>query len=385
MSPHGPPTFVGDALYLRDNLMLDGGDHIISKYSRKAPETTVTRKLPKKVKRARTAEHLAAQKATVPIMSPGRFIQEQGGLEGIIQEAAKGVYNRGEKWGVTKALRGAVQGLQSETASPRRPLDRPTRWSLDTGKHVSNNPGHLIAQIEGLEQRNKSLAKLLENAINELWAQEKEIHPNRDDAAATDTLSLAIAKVQIVQVYLENSTEPLPSDSLSPNEVKNEKSLTGPEKAVRPSSPMRSPSSLDGATESLSSSKPNPTRTHFSPSRTPKSVPPNPSTPISKPSVPPTSPGLSPFQQSRPALAQSSFSWMLGEDQQKSDFVSTSPFYSASRRVQGKTGPLFGNEGGEGKGKGAKGSREDGNGVDDRGKEDDDVFAMGDMRQTDGK
>ena len=330
-SPHGPATFVGDALYLRENLLLDGGDHIISKYSRRAPETTVTRKLPKKIKRARTAEQEAAQTIALPKAKPGRSGQGQGGIEGIIHEAAKGMYIRGEKWGVGKALRGAVQGLQSGHSSPRRISGR-SNQSSDHGKVTSDNAAETNATVQALEQRNKSLAKLLENAVGELWVQQKQIHGN--DEAAADALSLSIAKVQFVQVYLENSTVPLPTDATPPSDVidNGDAKFSAEQSRIPPVERQLPPLSaqVDGCTDG----KPvNPgvgnavarvleqTEVEKSPPSTPKMSSPPP----------------------RPSLEKSPFSWMLGEDQPKSGFVVASPFQSEKK--SDRSGNLFGDGG----------------------------------------
>ena len=349
-APHGPSSFVGDALYLRDNLLLDGGDHIISKYSRRAPETTVTRKLPKKVRRARTAEQTAAQKtlqpqkALSPRLSPARILQNQGGIEGIIHEAAKGVYNQGERWGVAKALRGAVQGLQSGNNSPRR-IPEKSRWSLDSGTPVFDSPKELVAKVQYLEERNKSLAKLLEKAMEELWIQQRDTKQKPNETAA-DALSLAIAKVQFVQVYLENSTMPLPSDDLSPEETNHDASLdkdvglttsnAGPPRyQLQSDGPIDEKGNSEGslAVEILDP-----------PGQRPAPAPakPLPSTP--KVGSPSKVSGLLPVSKPRPALAQSSFSWMLGEEQQKSGFVSSSPFSSSQSDGRRKVDQLFGDE-----------------------------------------
>lgn len=382
-APCGPSTFVGDALYLRDNLLLDGGDYIISKYSRRAPETTVTRKLPKKVRRARTAEQTAAQKtlppqkALSPRLSPARILQHQGGIEGIIHEAAKGVYNQGERWGVAKALRGAVQGLQSGNSSPRR-LPEKSRWSLDSGKIISDSPKDLITKIQYLEGRNKSLAKLLEKAMEELWTQQREMNQEPNETTA-DVLSLAIAKVQFVQVYLENPTMPLPSENLSREETKDDAAVETD--AGLTSSTPGSPScqmQSDGATDEKSGSEGIHTAETVDSSvqrSAPAPVKPLPSTPnVTSPSK--TS-GLSPFSQPRPALAQSSFSWMLGEDQQKSGFVSASPFSSERSDRRRKGVQLFGDEKREGS-RNRRGSRPNGNG--DNSDDDGDVFTMGTLK-----
>ena len=365
LPPHGPSTFVGDALYLRDNLLLDGGDHIISKYSRRAPETTVTRKLPKKIKRARTAEQEAAQSVLLPRTKAGRTGQGQGGIEGIIHEAAKGMYNRGEKWGVGKALRGAVQGLQSGHSSPRRISERPRR-SLDHGRVISDRPAETNATIQALEQRNKSLAKLLENAVGELWVQQKQIHENNE--AAADALSLSIAKVQFVQVYLENSTVPLPPDAAPPSDVTDngDANLSAEQShvpAVKQQIPLIS-AQADGSTDEqpVNSSESNEATRNSEQGAQREGKKSPPSTP--KMSSPPP----------RPSLEKSPFSWMLGEEQPKSGFVIASPFQSEKK--SDRSGNLFGHAGRNTSRKiRSKATTKDGTHSDVN--DDDDVFTMG--------
>lgn len=360
--PHGPATFVEDAIYLRENLLLDGGDHIISKYSRRAPETTVTRKLPKKIKRARTAEQEAAKRVVTPTSTAARLFQEQGGIEGIIHEAAKGVYNRGEKWGVGKALRGAMQGLQSGHTSPRRTSEQ-ARWSVDSGKMITNKPDEMMVRIQALEQRHKSLAKLLESAVDELWAQQKGIHQKSNKTAA-DALSLSIAKVQFVQVYLENSSMPLPTDITSAEDDAGMASgpalgERGPDSAYSDgSADMKTTRGSDSDRATMVAVEGPPTAHSDLLPSTPKIGSP------SKVGSPPP----------RPSLEKSPFSWMLGEDQHKSEFVIASPFQSEKR--DGKSGDLFGDAGRISKNR--SGPRKEAS--QSKSEDEDDVFTMGTLK-----
>ena len=367
--PHGPTTFVSDALYLRDNLLFDGGDHIISKYSRRAPETTVTRKLPKKIRRARTAEQEAAQSAALRT-APAGIHPQQSSIEAIIHEAAKGVYTRSAKWGVGKALRGAMEGLQSGHRSPARTSDR-SRLSIDEGKTISDKPTDPIAKIRALEQRNKSLAKLLENAVDELWVQQKQIH-EKDNEAAANALSLSIAKVQFVQVYLENPSMPLPTDTASSSEDNGKDGIDTPankSSLLPPTLPLNL-STKDDVVEAESSD----------PSK-PVDVPSQQNQQLDKPSQPSTPRTGSPSKPSsprpRPSLEKSPFSLMLGDDQRKSEFVASSPF-PPEKRANGHSRKLFGELRGKNnsKGQGNAGvqARGDGTGDDDDG---DDIFTMG--------
>ena len=344
--PHSAPSFVSDALYLRDNLSLDGGDHIISKYSARVPETTVTRKLPKKIKRARAADQVAAQKASAVsrrmATSPSKAGREPRDISGIIQDAAKGVYLQGEKWGVAKALRGAVQGIQATNTTPRRASQR-SHWSLDNGNMISDvSSAELVARIEALEQRNKVLAKLLENAVSELTQQNSAKESAEGNNDANEGLSLAAARIQFVQVHLENSSMALPSEDSPDTE--------------RPNSgdPLRSPryryqssDTLDGVVEASPEKKGSVDRedlAHPSPqSNDTRNLPSTPIPTESKSNKNPTNVTGSPTLRPRPAISQSPYSWMLGEDQRKSEFVAASPFTSGPRDSQSR-GSLFGDE-----------------------------------------
>ena len=361
VQPNGPPSFIADAIYLRENPLPDGGAHIISKYSTHIPlhpadDSTGLRvfskrsmKKGRKVKGRPTKSRKPASSNATPV----KFLKDQGGVEGIIQEAARGIYTRGEKWGVTKALRGAVQGLQSGSGAATR-LAEGLRSSLDDAKNVADNPEHLLAKIRAFEQRNQGLARLLENAMEELWVQQRRYSKEGTDDAA-DLLSIAIAKVQFVQVYLENSTMPLPSDAATlvpanrPESALSAPATTGEETTETSNAvtttlepevaPRDSPAPMDGASMSASSSpvaQPDPT-----------SPPEQPTTSVDPSALAiavPNQLGLSPFHQSRPSLAHSSFSWMLGEDRRQSSFVSASPFPSEKRLAKGKAGFLFGDD-----------------------------------------
>ena len=248
------------------------------------------------------------------------------------------MYSRGEKWGVTKALRSAVQGLQSGNASPQRLMEGKSQWLPDNVKMFRDvPPPSLLAKIQHLEERNRSLSKMLADSMNELWSQQKDVKPEDGKDKGADALSLAIAKVQLVQVYLENSSMPLPADLLDTVDKR-------PESGHPKSKPTRLPAeerppplvAVDGPIDE----KALPSRTKAKAARSPTkranatSTPPQPKTP------PNASHNL------RPPISQSPYSWMLGEEEKpKSDFVAPSPFSSsANKRQREKTGSLFGDE-----------------------------------------
>ena len=321
--PHGPASFVEDAMRLRSNLMYVTGSQIIVKYSKRQPipaHEPNSRPGMKARNRMRTASQSIMKRSMSPNLSPSKFIQEQGGIEAIIKGAAKGAYTRGEQWGVNRALRGAVQNLQAATASPNKAAEG-SRWSLDAGKELGPEIATLTSRFETLHNRDKLLANLLGKAMDDLWTLQH--HPNRREAEgeSEDKLSLAIAKLQFVQVYLENPSMPLSaeegkpasSSQLSQNDMiaevahedkKSPVTERASEILIAPESPTHKPSRRPATSKSNQS----PPR-----DQVPKSITSKPTAPSSLPSSTPA-PSTKPHAQ-RPSITQSSFSWILGDDE----------------------------------------------------------------------
>ncbi|KAL9578064.1 MAG: hypothetical protein Q9203_007228 [Teloschistes exilis] len=339
--PHGPSRFVSDALYMRKNTIHDGAAHIISKYSEGPPDIEDA-SAGQKSKPSKDTKHVK-QRDTRRAFSPGVSavvaFQERGGIENILQEAAKGVYSRSEKWGVNKALRGAMEGLQS----PHKQLDG-SRWSLDSGSQTPS-VSKLTHEIKTLEQRSKGLAKLLEHAIEELWIQQRQYEKEKANES-TDALSLAIAKIQFVQVYLENPTMPLTTENTDPQPGaagKVEKTNSHDSIAANAiEAPAKAPGLGTDEDQTLNPNlgPTNPDSNKAVTSKEDSSTRLAPEIRIAKRQAQPAG-----FHHPRPSLAQSSFSWMLGEDQRKSSFISPKPFPSERRAARESAGFLFGEDG----------------------------------------
>ena len=393
-----------DARRLRQDLSSSCAQRLILKYSNRTPEVPKfghNRQGTKALKSTKNT-HLRSSsqdsRSDSPRRSPARFLQEQGGIEGILSEAARGVYSRGEKWGVTKAFKDAVSGLQSGTNSPRRAFDS-SRWSLDQGKNVADDARHLAARVKALEERNRALGKMLNTAMEDLWKQQKQFEQKKLEME-TNALNVAIAKVQFVQVYLEDSSIPLfPDNSTEERGPQGQEDLQS--QAITDSKGEADHSLQPGtatrkrSTENLKSDTPSVTPTIVEPNPTPSSSSAKGSSHSAKPAMtnkpssttsqsqpasdPPTKGtsvaidpaanlGPSPFSHSRPSLAQSSFSWMLKDSDDvdgsntevptrlKSSFVSASSFPPAhtpqdtkkkkttSTSARAKAGFLFGDE-----------------------------------------
>ena len=78
----------------------------------------------------------------------------------------------------------------------------------------------MLNRVKAVEDRSKQLAKLLEGAVSELWDYQRLVAESTRDSHDTkgpndlERLSVAIAKVQFVQVYLDDPGLPIPE---SPN------------------------------------------------------------------------------------------------------------------------------------------------------------------------
>jgi len=350
-------TFIKDALYLRDHLTPEGGAEIIARHGKNAP---ILEALPSPSEREPSpTPSYTSSRTRNSLGSPRSLLPQQGaGIEALLQGAAKNVFERGSQWGVGKAIRGAVgevrknveaiqsgghSGGQSGQTTPRsggREFRKPaqittgaagTRPGLDR-LHSSN----AMRKIESLEMRSRNLAKMLEAAVAELWDHHKErSEDSTENKESVEALSLAIAKVQFVQVYLEDSSIPLPIDEATEQEATADAaaSLLSPQ----PTSPAM------------------PERTWSAPpvSSTPQSRPtssatnPRPTSPLAVTRTPAStiSSHLSP--RARPTLASSSFSWMLGQESTASTFASNtahSAFASDEKRKMKGKGFLFGDE-----------------------------------------
>jgi TBC1 domain family protein 5 len=358
-------TFIKDALYLRDNLTPQGGAEIISRYGKQAP--VIELEAAPVVRETSPSPSLASNRTRRGLGSPRSFVGQQGaGLEAILQGAAKNVLERGSQWGVGKAIREAVgevkknvEAYQSATNSgqttPRaggREFRKPAQLTPAAG---GTRPGldrtatNAIRKVEGLERRNRNLAKMLETAVGDLWEHHRERaeeQSTKEDGAkgkqAMEALSLAIAKVQFVQVYLEDASIPLPEESTEQAaSAKAAETLALPA-PKSPEPPERTSSAPPISIKPPSEHAPTAMSTSTSPTPTPRPTSPQ---SIAKPTqLQPTS-NLSP--RSRPHLTSSNFSWMLGEDSASSNFASGTAHSTFSsdekRRMKGK-GFLFGDD-----------------------------------------
>ncbi|KAI9795176.1 MAG: hypothetical protein M1816_000198 [Peltula sp. TS41687] len=361
-------SFVQDALYLKDNLTIEGGIHIILKHSGKSP---ASRKKSKRISSTKPTtiesqdRRRGSSKTRNPIESPARFIRKQG-IDVLLQDAAKAVYQQGERWGVNKAVREAVdevkrnmQNIQSTTSSSTSPrvaggTDN-IRWSLDEGRHIfseSASPTTVAPNsLETVEQRNRELGRILEGAVEGLKDLMSNLNKSREekveDGITMAALEQVVTKIGSVKECLHDSKLPTPKNDVIDDDSED------PSAAAAVSSEMQNPSDSIPASKLVDSTlgleteipKKDATTTAVATTETAErsaSTVPSQSSPINI-IASPTSP--SSLQGSRPALAESSFAWMLGESELRSSFIASFPTPATERRHSrhGKSGYLFGN------------------------------------------
>ncbi|KAI9791900.1 MAG: hypothetical protein M1833_001318 [Piccolia ochrophora] len=339
--PEGPSSFVQDALYLKENRGNDGGSYLILKYSGKTPSpmTGVSRPSTPQPRVAtpdrpetspqRRGQH---QRLKSSLSSPAKLLQNAGGVEALLQDTAKAMYQRGEKWGLNKAVRDAVgevrrnvQGLQSGESSPRRNAAT-LRWSLDDGRH-DTSAASLRRTLNTLEQRNKLLSDMLDSAVEELWSQREKPGQSSSGQEISEAYDMAVAKVQFVKVYLEDPTLSLPVNDPPTASVSTD-GTTERTHADAASTPAEQPH-VTASSRAMPQSAPlfessQPLAVLSEEEKDDRKIDGTSSKTQSDSNSPSPVKDKAPvFRHSRSSLAQSSFAWMLGDDEPRSGFVAS--------------------------------------------------------------
>ncbi|KAK2021978.1 WD repeat domain-containing protein [Colletotrichum zoysiae] len=328
-APHGPHTFVDDAMYLKTHLNVSGGVSLLLKYTGKMPSRTqsaASSRPTTPISQAFSSFRSRTKGGQSPIPSASRFIQQQGGMEALFQGAAKSMLERGEKLGINQAVRDAMGDIRKNMQGLNE-----VRYTPRTARQLLGDDSAAQA-IAALEQRNKLLANMLDETVTSLRSLGTS---NLDDKVKTlELVEVAAAKIQFVKVYLEDPTIEVPDlegfTSPPPEEARGENSmdvdpdgkaaleatsaaenvagaistlsLAGQGKAISPASTSPLPEPMD-TTQDEPAGKPaeHPSVTKSSPKL---GTPPRKSKERPQPPIP-----------TRSTLAQSSFSWMLEPDQ----------------------------------------------------------------------
>ncbi|GAB1731933.1 hypothetical protein NU195Hw_g9107t1 [Hortaea werneckii] len=344
---HPAQSFVIDALYLRDHLSTEGSGYLILKYTGRPLMPTDRPATPPALQRNITnfsgANAAKAAAAAAGGLRPQNAFRQKANIESLMQSTAKNIYARGESLGIGKAVRNAVDEVHKRAQEIR---DTQTPSLPPRAPHGGH--GALYGKIKSLEARNAQLSKLLHGAVNELWdyqklVAEKEKKPDESGPShELEQLSMAIAKAQFVQVYLSDPSLPLSEPDAEASHAANgteqgnaaktaaEKSPAPGDRGARQESQLSKtdtvesestfaladPSTFEDDDDSLAS-----TPTYQS---TATAAPTSPSDqPVSHddteinidPSSPQSRSNERVTRADRPALAESSFSWMLDQEQ----------------------------------------------------------------------
>lgn len=392
VAPHGPHTFVDDAVYLRRHLNVSGGDELVTKYSGRAPNTPSTSR--PSTPRAPAAGSSLRKKMTGggprSPRSPSRFRPSPAGVEALFQGAAKNVLEQGERLGLNQAVRDAMVEIRRNVHEARSSMKSSSKDLFSESPRPSPSANTAINAVAIImDQRNQQLASMLEEAIAELKDISSFDSKLEDKAKIRDALEVAVSKVQLVKGLLEDSTAALPDGE----DVKI--SVTPPPPPVSGTSTERKVDSepLSDAVATMVSNTPMVSDTDTlvmndddTPKRTATTTTVAPSSSSTPPTKEPSGPGAdergpekkredtdplgvvetsTPVQTlkrpqppipTRSTLAQSSFSWMLEPDTSISTTSSTSA--SNSKSVFGSAPAIKSDGGGHRKRPSANANRE---------------------------
>lgn len=362
-------TFGLDAIYLRNHMTNEGSSYLVLKHTGRPLSSGRPTTPPALQRNITTFSGLTAGRKTgvSPPSTPGR----PRNIEVILQNTAKNIYARGEKLGIGKVVRSAVDEVHKKAQEIR---DAQTPSTPPSRRPGTSRPSEKLKQ---LELRNKRLAELLSGAVNELWEYQKLAMEERKEedqtppSEALEKLSTAIAKVQFVQVYLEEPSLGLPEDDASTRADSNvgekepeqtAEKLTRPihrSDETQPSTPGLSPpfrgslvptSSASHGARGLAdpdtfedfselASTPNETRPTLTVEGETYTRAAEPSS--SRTEIDHSMDGTAEIHSSRPRLEQSAFSFMLGQDAEKDmPSVMVTPLQAPKK----SHGSLFGEE-----------------------------------------
>ena len=306
---------VRDAIFLDKSRSAETGAALIQKYSGRKPKVQQSDRPRLSLDQTPTRRgSRTPQYRPSPSASPARFSGPQRQLESLFNDVSGGIKSRAEGWNVSKAVRGAVgevrrnmSNLQAQAVHSRQSSVDVHATSASDGSSTDSQIRRLEQRITTLEGRNKALAKMLDGALDALRASQATSSDSAEKAE--ETFNISLAKIQFVSVYLSDPEIPIPSDHVAPKEStppesSQEETTTTSEQGPNPSSLQVSVGDAATAESKLSPG--------LTASKSPRELSPSPQ--IGK---------TGSSSAIRPTLADSSFSFMLGEGRHRSSFVSS--------------------------------------------------------------
>jgi len=272
----------------------------------------------------RTHRRIKSQASSSP--SPARFTAPQRHLESLFGNVSNNFQKNAEGWSVqnvSKALKGAVGEARKnfehiQTGHSRSSSTDIQGSTLQNDAIAGSVDTNFEEQVMRLEERNKVLAKMLENAQETLRKWKSQ------DSHEEDVFNTALAKIQFVSVYLTDADIPIPTVTSTVEQVSDEADVKtgGTNDEANEARAL-----IEGDTPHASQHKTS--QTHG------VEVSPTPSkadattqalrVPTASPMPRASSPSPTRPAPARPSLAESSFSFMLGENRHRSSFVRATP------------------------------------------------------------
>lgn len=325
-SPDKPVSLVRDAFYLDQDRTPQAGAKLVLHYSGKSPLNR--QKQGGKDNRISTdlgvGQFSTSQKHNKPVprqvgmSSPGRsaptrFLPQQKGLESLFQEVSGNIQKRAEGWNLSKTIQGAVsevkRNMNNTLATTPQRSRVPILVAEDLLAEDTEPPTDeaLLKRVQDLEGRNKALAKMLDSALESL--RSVKINEPEMKSMADDTLNIALAKIQFVSVYLSDPEIPIPPEEPVV-------ALPMPATAQQVEEQMPEADKVGGLLSSTIQQAALGSSEAIVPAAKLDSA-------LRRQPLIPVAVQQQSRRQQRPSLAESSFSFMLGEDRHRSSFVSS--------------------------------------------------------------
>jgi TBC1 domain family protein 5 len=255
-------------------------------------------------------------------------LSQQRGLEALFQEVYGEVQRRTEGWSIAKAVKGAVGEVKRNVQNQQQEASGPsTRKDLIARHQESDTSDHrnLTHRIQELQERSKVLAKMLGTALESL-RQVKECSINDKASNNDESFNIIMAKLQFVQMYLAEPEIPVPA------EVPQGVGSDGKEQAKKTATGEIPPVTGERSWNDELRSAARATGEELGPTvQSPEVMLAQKTNPNLESKVMRHT-GLPPTRQQRPSLAESSFSFMVGEGHHGSGFVSSASAPPEERR-----------------------------------------------------
>lgn len=219
--PHGPHTFIDDALYLRDHLNPSGATSLLMKYTGKvpstAPKSSISNSQAAAPSNSRNPVTARVRSLNPRVSLPSRLIQQPGGVEALLQVAAKNVLQRGEKLGINQAVREAMGEIRRNVQTLQDARSQSPQPFIGSIGADTSDVGHPDETESALEKRNQRLAAMLEEGLAGLKAITAD--DLEDKAKSLEMIEFAASKVELVKACLENPSVDLPGMENARTEV----------------------------------------------------------------------------------------------------------------------------------------------------------------------